>query len=175
MAAQPMEDMSVELLDARRHDRAAFSCGVESLDRYLKTQASQDLRRKANGVFVLIEAPAPAKILGYYTLCAMALSQGEVPEAARKHVPRYPLVSATLIGRLAVAKERQGRRLGAVLLADALRRADSSAGTVGSSMVGVDALDERAVNFYAAHGFVRLPDSLRLVLPMLSVAEMTKP
>ncbi len=170
-----MEDMSVELLDARRHDRAAFTCGVESLDRYLKTQASQDLRRKANGVFVLIEAPAPAKILGYYTLCAMALSQGEVPEAARKHVPRYPLVSATLIGRLAVAKEKQGQRLGALLLADALRRAYDSAGTVGSSMVVVDALEEAAVNFYAAHGFVRLPDSLRLVLPMLSVAEMTEP
>lgn len=175
MAPQPWENLEIGLLDARRHDRADFTCGVESLDRYLKTQASQDLRRKANGVFVLTEASAPAKILGYYTLCAMSLSQGEVPEAARKHVPRYPLVSATLIGRLAVAKERQGQRLGAILLADALRRAYGSAGTVGSSMVVVDALDERAVNFYAAHGFVRLPDSLRLVLPMLSVAEMIEP
>ena len=94
-------------------------------------------------------------------LCAMAISQGDVQEAARKHVPRYPLVSATLIGRLAVAKERQGQRLGAVLLADALGRAFDSAGTVGSSMVVVDALDEAAAGFYAAHGFVRLPDSLR--------------
>jgi hypothetical protein len=33
-------------------------------------------------------------------------------------------------------------------------------------MVIVDALDEQAVDFYAAHGLVRLPDSLRLVLPM---------
>ena len=61
---------------------------------------------------------------------------------ARKHIPRYPLVSATLIGRLAVAKEHRGQRLGAVLLADALWRAFDSAGTVGSSMVVVDALDE---------------------------------
>jgi predicted GNAT family N-acyltransferase len=139
---------------------------VESLDRYLKTQAGQDLRRKANAVFVLSERDEPTRILGYYTLCAMALSQGDVPEAARQHVPRYPLVSATLIGRLAVAKDRQGRRLGAILLADALRRAFDSASTVGSSMVIVDALDETAAGFYAAHGFVRLPDSLRLVLPM---------
>ena len=73
-------------------------------------------------------------------------------------LPRYPLASATLIGRLAVAKERQGQRLGAVLLADALRRAFNSAGTVGSSMVVVDALDEAAAGFYAAHGFVRLPE-----------------
>ena len=148
------------------HDRAGFACGVESLDRYPKTQAAQDVRRKANAVFILTELAAPARILGYYTLCALAIAQGDVPQAARRHIPRYPLVSVTLIGRLAVEKDRQGKRLGAVLLADALQRAYDSASTVGSSMVVVDALDEVAAGFYAAHGFVRLPDSLRLVLPM---------
>lgn len=148
------------------HDRPGFTCGVESLDRYFKTQAGQDVRRKANAVFVLSRQAEPEIVLGYYTLCAMAVSQGEVPEAARKHLPRYPLVSCTLIGRLAVAKDQQGRRLGSILLADALQRAFESASTVGSSMVVVDALDEQAAGFYAAHGFVRLPDSLRLVLPM---------
>ncbi len=139
---------------------------MESLDRYLKTQAGQDIRRKANAVFVLSAVDAPGRVLCYYTLCAMAVAQGEVPEAARRHVPRYPLVRATLIGRLAVAAAFQGQGLGAVLLADALQRAFESAGAVGSSMVVVDALDEAAAGFYAAHGFVRLPDSLRLVLPM---------
>jgi predicted GNAT family N-acyltransferase len=100
------------------------------------------------------------------------LAQGDVPEAARKVIPRYPLVSATLIGRLAVAKDRQGQRLGAILLSDALRRALVSAETVGSSMVVVDAVDEGAAAFYAAHGFVRLPDSMRLVLPMRTVERL---
>ncbi len=154
------------MLLGEEHDRGGFTCGVESLDRYLKTQAGQDVRRKANAVFILSRLDEPAHILGYYTLCAMAIAQGDVPENARKHVPRYPLVSATLIGRLAVATDRQGQGLGAILLADALKRAFESASTVGSSMVVVDALDEAAVDFYAAHGLVRLPDSLRLVLPM---------
>ena len=148
------------------HDRAGFSCGVESLDRYLTMQAGQDVRRKANAVFVLFSEAEPKRVLGYYTLCAMAISQGEVPEAVRKHIPRYPLVSCTLIGRLAVAKDRQGQRLGSILLADALLRSFESASTVGSSAVFVDALDETAAGFYRAHGFVRLPDSLRLVMPM---------
>ena len=148
------------------HDRNGFTCGVESLDRYLMTQAGQDVRRKANAVFVLSREAEPDRVLGYYTLCAMAVSRGEVPDAARKHVPRYPLVSCTLIARLAVAKNRQSQRLGSILLADALRRAFASANTVGSSMVIVDALDEAAAGFYAVHGFVRLPDSLRLVIPM---------
>jgi predicted GNAT family N-acyltransferase len=169
--AQLKPDLAIALLgDA--HDRAGFTCGIESLDRYLQTQAGQDVRRRANGVFVLTERAAPDRVLGYYSLCATALPPGEVPEAARKHIPRYPLVSATLIGRLAVASDRQGQRLGAVLVADALRRALASAETVGSSMVVVDALDDGAAAFYAAHGFVRLPESQRLVLPMRLVERM---
>lgn len=164
-------DLAVVPLDDG-HDRAAFACGVETLDRYFQTQAGQDVRRRANGVFVLADKVQPERVLGYYTLCATALPPGDVPEAARKHIPRYPLVSATLIGRLAVAKDRQGQRLGAVLLADALRRALASAETVGSSMIVVDALDEGAAGFYAAHGFMRLPELQRLVLPMRVVERM---
>ena len=52
------------------------------------------------------------------------------------------------------------------LLAGTLRRAFEIAGTIGFSMVVVDALDEAVAGFHAAHRFVRLPDPLRLVLPM---------
>ena len=103
MAKRPSENLRIGLL-GEEHDRGSFTCGVESLDRYLKTQAGQDVRRKANAVFILSEISEPTRVLGYYTLCAMAISQGDVPEIARKHVPRYPLVSATLIGWLAVAR-----------------------------------------------------------------------
>lgn len=169
MTALSLPDLRIEPLNAT-HDRAAFTCGVESLDSYFKTQAGQDVRRKANAVFVLTPEADPASVLGFYTLCAMAISQGDVPEAARRHVQRYPLVSCTLIGRLAIATTRHGQGLGSVLLADALQRACESAHTVGSSMVIVDALNETAARFYAAHGFVRLPDSMRLVLPMRQIA-----
>jgi GNAT superfamily N-acetyltransferase len=172
--APPRPSLKIEAL-ASHHDRQGFSCGVDSLDRYLQTQASQDIRRRANGVFVLVEPGEPKVILGYYTLCATALQQGDVPTAARKHIPRYPLVSATLLGRLAVSEARQGERLGAMLLADAVRRAYASAATIGSSMLVVDAIHERAAAFYAANGFVRLPDSLRLVLPMHTIQRLVEP
>lgn len=174
MAGAARPRLAIEPLDPKRHDRAASACGVESLDRYLKAQASQDVARKANAVFVLVALAEPARILGYHTLCATALAQGEVPEAARRHVPRYPLVSATLIGRLAVASDRQGQGLGAVLLAHALTKAHEIAGTVGSSIVVVDAIDERAARFYEAHGLIRLPESMRLVIPTRSVAALVE-
>lgn len=171
--APPRPDLKIEAL-ASHHDRDSFSCGVDSLDRYLRTQASQDVRRKANGVFILVEPNKPKVVLGYYTLCATALAQGDVPAAARKHVPRYPLVAATLVGRLGVSEARQGERLGAMLLADAVQRTYASAATVGSSMLVVDAINERAATFYEGNGFVRLPDSLRLVLPMHTIQRLVE-
>jgi GNAT superfamily N-acetyltransferase len=154
------------------HNRAGFTCGEESLDRYFRTQANQDVKRKVNGVFVLVEPSKPAEVIGYYTLCATALAQGDVPLSAKKYVPRYPLVSATLVGRLAVVADSQGQGLGALLLADAVRRAYASASSIGSSMLIVDAISERAATFYEANGFVRLPDCLLLILPMQLIAKL---
>lgn len=167
----PRADLRTEPL-AAHHDRAAFTCGVDSMDDYLRMYAGQDARRRASGVFVLVDQKELACILGYYTLAATSLPHGEVPQAARKHLPRYPLVSATLVGRLAVATSRQGQGLGALLIADAMRRAYASARHVGSSMVVVDAIDERAAAFYAANGFSRLPESLRLILPMAIIEKL---
>jgi GNAT superfamily N-acetyltransferase len=159
----------------RDHDRTGFECGVESLNLYLKTQASQDMRRKANAVFVLSPVTSPNRIAGYFTLCAYGLAPGTIPEAARKHVPRYPVVSATRLGRLAISTELQGKGLGSALLAKALEKAYASAVQVGSSMVVVDAIDAGAAKFYAAHGFIQLPESMRLILPMRTIAAMIEP
>jgi predicted GNAT family N-acyltransferase len=82
------------------------------------------------------------------------------------------VVSATLIGRLTISKDTQGMGLGSVLLAKALHKASENASAVGSSMVVVDAIDDRAVRFYQAHGFIKLPESMRLILPVRTIAEL---
>ena len=56
-----------------------------------------------------------------------------------------------------------------------VRRAYASAATVGSSMLVVDAISERAAAFYEGNDFVRLPDSLRLVLPMRAIQRLVEP
>ena len=53
-----------------------------------------------------------------------------------------------------------------MLIADAVSRTYATASPIGASMMVVDAINERAAAFYEGNGFVRLPDSLRLVLPM---------
>jgi GNAT superfamily N-acetyltransferase len=151
------------------HVRKGFSCGVESLDRYFQNQASQDMRRKAAAVFVLVGSDDPRRVLGYVTLSAFAVDQGSVPAAARKHIPRYPLVSATLIGRLAVDSRCRSKGYGSLLLGWSLRKACENAAVVGSCMVVVEALDEPAVRFYEAHCFIRLEDPRRLIIPMRTI------
>jgi len=162
----------------KQHDRQAFTCGVESLDGYLKTQASRDMKRQSTAVFILSSAESPEKIpttiLGYFSLSAYALEQDVIPQVARRHLPRYPMVGATLIGRLAVASAWRGRGLGAILLCEALRKAYDNAAVVGSSMVVVDALDQGAATFYERHGFLKFPDSMRLILPMATIGGILK-
>jgi hypothetical protein len=42
-------------------------------------------------------------------------------------------------------------------------------------MLVVDAINERAAAFYEGNGFLRLPDSLRLVLPMHAIKRLVEP
>ncbi len=139
---------------------------MESLDGYLKTQATQDMRRKTSSAFVLVSHDARERILGYFTLSSFGVDQVEIPEAVRKDLPRYTRAGATLIGRLAIEKSRQGQGLGSMLLFAAIAKAVANASIVGSSMIVVDALDESVADFYERNGFVRLLDSMRLILPM---------
>jgi len=115
MVRQPPGELRIVPLDST-HDRADFSCGVDGLDAYLKAQAGQDVRRKVNAVFVLVSTNSPTRVLGYFTLGATALTQGDVPDPARTYIPRYPLVSTTLIARLAVEKEQQAKASGGFCL-----------------------------------------------------------
>jgi predicted GNAT family N-acyltransferase len=158
------------------HDRAAFSCGVEVLDRYLREQASQDARRHAAAPFVLLTAEN--RIAGYYTLSASIILAENLPVETVKKLkwPRYPELPATLIGRLARDVRFRGQGLGELLLMDGLKRALKNVEVVASLAVIVDAKDEEAGRFYARYGFLSFPDTKkRLYLPMKTVEKLFPP
>lgn len=139
----------------RHHDRAAFSCGVAELDRYLHRQAGQDARRLIAAPFVLVMPDN--SVGGFYTLSAASVAVSEVPEAVARRLPRYPQIPSFLLGRLAVDRRYQGQGWGRVLLVDALRRCARS--EIPGFAVIVDAIDENARQFYLREGFLRLPNS----------------
>lgn len=161
----------VEPLD-KSHDRGPFSCGNQTLDDYLKNQASQDARRHVAVSFVLVE-PENTLVLGYYTLSAFGIDLDELPQEIAKKLPRYPLVPATLLGRLAVDRTYRGQGLGEFLLLDALARALSHTHEVASTAVIVDALNDDARKFYLHFDFIALPATPnRLFIPIASIARL---
>jgi len=155
------------------HNRGDFSCGNASLDRYLKEQAGQDLRRNCAMPFVLLSDRPGTRILGYYTLSSYGIDVGDLPVEVVKKLPRYPLVPATLLGRLAVDRSFQAQGIGEFLLMDALRRALIQSAEIAAAAVVVDAIDAGAIKFYRHFGFVAFPAIAdRLFLPMKAVASL---
>ncbi len=154
---------------ASHHDRSGFESGVEALDRYLRKQAGQDARKNLAAPFLLVLSDGT--VAGYYTLSSTAVRLPELPETIVRRLPRYPLVPATLLGRLAVDRRQQGRGFGRFLLADALHRALRS--EIASFAVIVDAEDESARRFYERESFLPFPDQpMKLFLPMAAIAKL---
>ena len=163
--------MKIEPLDRKLHDRSTFSCGVPALDAYLQRQATQDVEKHAAVVYVgVIEPPA---IAGYYTLSQFSIDLVHLPETLAKRLPRYPVVPATLLGRLAISRSRQGQRIGEILLFDALHRSLRQSAHLASTGVIVDSKSESATAFYRQYGFVPILNAAnRLFLPMQTIEQM---
>lgn len=157
---------------ADRHDRAVFTCGVEALDRYFHAQAGQDRRKRVASCFVLVAATEA--VAGYYTLSATSIALVDLPPALAKRLPRYPVLPATLMGRLAFDRRFHGQGLGELLLFDAFSRTLRS--EIAAYAIVVGAKDEAAARFYGRYQFMPLPSAKRrMFLPLAEVAALFDP
>ena len=153
------------------HDRSSFLCGVPELDEYLRLRAKQDAKRKVAAPFVMVDETR--RVLGYYTLSAYGVRVAELPPDIAKKLPKYPLIPATLLGRLAVSQAHQGQKLGRLLLMDALYRSWINSRQVASVGVVAEAMDDAARRFYLHHEFVAVPEHPRkLFIAMRTIATL---
>lgn len=154
------------------HHKEKFICGNNLLDNYLHKQASQDIKRKLSVCFVL--ADENSNIKGYYTLSNDNIPQRLLPQNIRKNMPEsYVNLPTTLLGRLAVDVNYKGQGFGELLLIDALKRSfDISTESIGSMAVVVDPIDDQAIHFYDKYGFILLPDSGKMFIPMKTIQKL---
>lgn len=138
---------------APSHDRASFSSGTDTLDRYLRQLAGQDARKQLANCFVAVET-ASEQLAGFYTLSAASIAVTDLPESIARRLPHYPNVPAVLIGRLAVDLRYRRPGLGEALLLDAVDRVIDADPAVFALVV--DAKDEPAASFYMRYGLQRL-------------------
>lgn len=111
--------------------------------------------------------------LGFYSLAAHAVLLSEAPEELVSDQPSYPHVSAVLLTRLAIDERYQGRGLGQMLLAEALRKTAGADERVAVVLFVVDAIDDDAAAFYAHYGFRRLPGQARRLRARVKDIRMT--
>jgi GNAT superfamily N-acetyltransferase len=163
--------LRIELLDAT-HDRHGFDCGVEPLNRYLQQIARQHIAKGISKTFVLVDehAAMPKAVLGFFTISLCQVLGQQVPAKWARKLPEH--IPALRLGRLAVARPRQGAGYGKALLVEALHRLARVAALVGGIGVFVDAKDEAAAAFYARFGFEPTPSGpLTLFMPTETIRQ----
>ena len=152
------------------HDRAAFCCGDDALDRYFQTQATQVIRRRIANCFVIVETTA-SQVAAYYTLSAASIPLVDLPPDEAKRLPRYPTLPAVRIGRLAVDQRFQRRGLGELMQMNAVHRTIQDAAAAFALLV--DAKNDQATAFYRRYGFRPVVDKPRtLFLPLVTAQKM---
>lgn len=164
--------LSIDLLDTKKHDRTLFNCGDDSLDDYIRTRASQELKKRVSTPFVLTDSP-DRQVLGYYCISSYSIAMVEIEASTTKKLARYPLLPAILLGRLAVDSGHQGKLYGKRLLLDALKRSCDISKQVATVAVVVDAKGDDAVTFYCRYGFAQFQtDPLKLYILMEEIEKL---
>ncbi len=157
----------------RHHDRASFSCGIESLDTYIRQRALQDQEKRASVCWVLPSNDDPKQIRGYYTLSAYAVGLRDLPEFQARKLPKYPDVPCAILGRLAVDSRYHGKGLGEHLLLDAMATVLTQSAPIAAYALIVDAKDDKAAAFYAHYDFIPFPSRPhRPFLPVATIAQL---
>lgn len=162
--------MKIVLLD-KKHNRKDFVCEEDALTDYIRSQVSQDMRKRLATCFVAVEEDL--RVIGYYTLTSESLGRDAIPEKYIKQVPQNYNAPVILLGRLARDLRAKGTGLGEHLLMDALFRSYRLSGeSIGAMAVVVDPINQRALEFYRKYGFEQLFDSKRMFLPMNQIKQL---
>lgn len=131
-------------------NRKNFHSTSDELNHYLKTQVSQDIKRRISSCF--LDLTDDNELAGYYTLSSTSLDLSDLSDELQKKLPRYPTVPAVLMGRLAIDTNYQGKKLGSMLLIDALKRCINA--EIACYALIVEEKNQQAVAFYQKFGFI---------------------
>ena len=145
----------------RDHPIDGFTCGSAELDRFLMRYALGNQQANASQTWLGVHG---CDVVGFYTLVVGEVAYADAPERLTKGLARHP-VPIMLLARLAVSTSWHGRRLGAGLLKDAVRRTLQAADIAGIRAFAVHSKDAAARRFHEHFGFVPSPtDPLHLYL-----------
>jgi ribosomal protein S18 acetylase RimI-like enzyme len=172
MAASQPSAHTIEPFDPERHDRAAFSCGVEQVDNYFQKTANK--LAKADNVRLYVMVDPAGTVIGFYALNAHAVHFTDLPAKFARTRPSHGNIPAAYISMIGRDQRFRGGGYGGDLLVDALRRIAVAADAIGVAVVMLDVLDcgdsdrvARRKTLYESYGFLsQASNPLRMFLPV---------
>ena len=178
MAASQPASYIIEPFDPERHDRAAFSCGVEQVDNYFQKTANK--LAKADNVRLYVMVDPVRTVIGFYALNAHAVHFTDLPAKFARTRPSHGNIPAAYISMIGRDQKFRGGGYGGDLLADALRRIDVAADAIGVAIVMLDVLDcgdpdrvARRKALYESYGFQSLASNpLRMFMAVSLVRNL---
>jgi len=158
-------ELRLERLETH-HPLGSFDSGHANLDGWLRRHGLAAQQMDSARTFLLTDA---GRIIGYFSLSMGSVRRQDAPRRLVRGMPGYP-VGMVLLARLAVDRSEQGKGRGALLLAEALRKAVAAGEVVAARLAVVDAIDDQAASFYRRHGFIPAPEHpLRLYRRMSDI------
>lgn len=144
-----------KILD-KSHNRTAFNCGNDVINKYLQTMANQHAKKGISKTHVLADGEV---IKAFYTLTGASLNNHQISG--------YPSnIPCVIIGRIGVDERYQGQGLSKLAIAHALQVIKQISHDIGIAFAVIDAKDETLARYYQRLGFMRIHDSFRLVYPV---------
>lgn len=165
----------IEPFDPEKHDRTAFSCGIDQVDNFFRKTANK--LSKADNLRVWVMTDPRGALIGFYATNAHSIEYTDLPAKYARTRPGHGRIPAAYISMIGVDQDFQGKGFGGDLLIDCLRRLAQASEALGVAVVMLDVLDcgdpeqvGRRLALYRGYGFEPLPaNPLRLFLPMATV------
>jgi len=152
---------------SKNTDRSKFDCGDTELNNHFRKYAWQSHQINAGTTYIATLQPNK-KVAGYYTISSASLCKEQLPEEMQKQMPKNP--GATLLGRIAVDLEFQGKKLGKELLFHAMYNTYRISELAATCGLFARAKNEKAKEFYKHFEFTELiNDEMTLILPISKI------
>lgn len=178
MATSEPATYIIEPFDPEKHDRAAFSCGVEQVDNYFQKTANK--LAKADNVRLYVMIDRDGTVIGFYALNAHAVQFTDLPVKFARTRPSHGNIPAAYVSMIGRDQKFSGGGFGGDLLVDALRRIAVAADAIGVAVVMLDVLDcgdpdrvARRKALYESYGFQSLASNpLRMFMSVSTVRRL---
>jgi hypothetical protein len=168
----------IEPLDTSKHDRAAFSCGIEQVDNFFQKTANK--LQKSDNLRVFVMTQDGSSVIGFYAINSHSVDYTELPKKFARDRPGHGSIPAAYISMIGRDVKFAGGGYGGDLLIDCLARIARISDEIGTAIVMLDVLDcgdsertDRRIRLYKEYGFQPLAaNPMRMFITIATIKKM---